>query len=161
MGDFCSVRAPFRRPHARLPKIRDGVRPHLAMPRVVREALDVLAQAIGVEMLAGPNNSRVEHSPALLEQAAVGALVRKGMLERVLDFGKKPGLVQEFGGLQPRETLMQFVVAQASNGFEQTKRDVLADDRCRLQEALVFGCESIDAGRDDRLCRRRYLERVE
>jgi hypothetical protein len=81
------------------------------MPRMAREALDVLAQAIGVEMLDGPNNSRVEHSPALLEQAAVGDLVCKGMLERVFDFGEKPGLVQEFGRLQPRETLTQFVVA--------------------------------------------------
>src|SRR5262249_21221507 len=142
--DRFPMRTAFCPLHARLTKVPGGLLPHFALSRVVRKALDVLAQTSGVEMLDDLCNLRVEHSPAFVKQAAVGDVVCQGMLERVLDFGKKPGLPEEFGLLEPCETLMQFIVVQFSNGFEQTKRDVLADDRRRLQEALVLWRQPID-----------------
>ena len=46
---------------------------------------------------------RVQDSPPLLEQTAVGHLVRQGVLEGVLALGKEPRLVEELGRLEVRQ----------------------------------------------------------
>jgi hypothetical protein len=42
----------------------------------------------------------VEPSAPVQEHAAIGDLVREGMLERVLEVRKEPSLVEELGGLE-------------------------------------------------------------
>ena len=66
---------------------------------MVREHLGVLAEAVGVQALERLEDRGVERAPALLEHAVVGHLVGEGVLERVLEVGKEPRLVQELRGL--------------------------------------------------------------
>jgi hypothetical protein len=51
------------------------------------------------------------------------------------------------------ESVLRFL----PDGVEQDERDVLADDRSGLEQALVLGTEPIDSGREHRLNRHRNL----
>ena len=53
-----------------------------------------------MERLDRLDDPRVKLAAALLQQAAVGHLVRERVLERVLEIREEPGLVEELGGLQ-------------------------------------------------------------
>jgi hypothetical protein len=48
----------------------------------------------------------MEHPPALLQEAAVGDLMGKGVLEGVLAVGKEARLVEELGGLEVVQALV-------------------------------------------------------
>jgi hypothetical protein len=67
---------------------------------MVSQAFGVLGEAIGVECFDRADNVRVQHTPSLVQEAAVSDLVRQGVLERVFDIWKQPRLVEELGGLQ-------------------------------------------------------------
>src|SRR5262245_53111256 len=125
---------------------------------MVGESLGVLLQALAGRPLDRFDDLRVERAAALLQEAAVRDLVRERMLERVLDLGEESRLVQELGGLQPCQTLAQLALAQVSDGFKQVERHVLADDRGGLQQTLVLRVEAINAGGNDGLRGRRYLQ---
>ena len=101
---------------------------------------------------------RVERTSPLLEEAPVGDLVGEGMLERVLEVGKEPRLIEELSGLEPVESPVELVVGELSDRLEKPERDVFPDHRRGLQQAFVFGRDPIDAGRQDRLDRRRHLD---
>jgi len=45
----------------------------------------------------------MQHPPPLLEQTAIGDLVRQGVFEGVLVLWEEPRLIQEFGGLEVRQ----------------------------------------------------------
>ena len=47
------------------------------------QPFDVFGQAVRSESLAGLDNAGMEHPPPLLQEAAVGHLVRQGVLEGV------------------------------------------------------------------------------
>ena len=70
--------------------------------RVVSQALGVLGEAVGVERLDRADDLRVQRTPSLVQDAAVGDLVRQGVLERVFEIRKQPCLVEELRGLQAR-----------------------------------------------------------
>ena len=55
---------------------------------MMRQALDMLREAIAVEPLDRFHNRRVKRLPSILEHAAVGDLVRECVLERVLEIGE-------------------------------------------------------------------------
>ena len=82
-------------PGARLAKVRHRLLPRLAADGVVREPLDLLGQALGVERLDGLDDPGVQRAPALLEQAAVGDLVGERVLEGVLEIREQARLVEE------------------------------------------------------------------
>ena len=100
----------------------------------------------------------MQRPPPLLEQAAVGHLVRQGVLEGVVLLGEEPRLVEELGRLQVRQTAVQRRLGQLGNGLQQGQRHLRADDRGRLQEPLLLGRQAVDARRQHRLHRGGHLE---
>ena len=79
--------------------------PQFAPHGVVRQPFDLVGEAVGIERFDGLHNARVQGSASLLQETAVRHLVRQGVLEGVGQFGEQASLVEEFGGLQARETL--------------------------------------------------------
>ena len=79
------------------------------------------------------------------------------MLERVLDLGEEPRLVQELRRAQPLEAGVQGFLG-AVHRAEHGLGDVPSDDRGRLQDVLVLGGELVDAPGDDGAHRRRDAE---
>jgi hypothetical protein len=77
---------------------------------VVGQPLHVLGQAVGVQCLDGLHNLPMYGTPPLVEQAAVGDLVRERVLEGVFEIGEQRRLVQELRGLQPPQPLPQRVL---------------------------------------------------
>jgi hypothetical protein len=74
---------------------------------MVCQAFDLLRDLLPDERFEGLDDAGVDHPPPLLEQTAVGHLVREGVFEGVLVVGKEPCLVQELGRLQVHEPSMQ------------------------------------------------------
>ena len=68
-------------PGSRLMEVCDGPLPSLAAKRVMREAVEVLAEPVGVHALDGVDDPRVEASASVEKEAAVGDLVGEGMLK--------------------------------------------------------------------------------
>jgi hypothetical protein len=85
--------------------------------------------------------------------------VSERVLERVLDVGEQPRLVQELRGLQLAERLRQRVLRHLRDGGEEGHRHVLADHGSGLEQALQLRAQPIDARRQDGLDRRRHLDR--
>ncbi len=71
---------------------------------VMGKPLDLLAQTIPVEHLDRVDDPRVQGAPPLLQQAAVGDLVRERMCKRVRENRQRPGLEQKLGGLEAVES---------------------------------------------------------
>ena len=90
----------------RLPAVRQGLVPHLPPQGMVGQAFDLLGHPVPGERLEGLDDAGMEHPPSFLEQTAVGDLVGEGVLEGVFVVRKEPRLVQEFGGLEVRQTMM-------------------------------------------------------
>ena len=69
------------------------------------QTLDMLRETIAVKALDRGDDPGVERTPTLVQQAAVGDVVRERVFERVLEVRKETRLVEELGGLeviQPR-----------------------------------------------------------
>jgi hypothetical protein len=73
---------------------------------MVGETFDLLGHSVPGECLEGLDDAGMEHPPSFLEQTAVGNFVGESMLEGVFMVRKKLCFVQEFGGLEVRETMM-------------------------------------------------------
>ena len=99
----CAVRRPRHCLLPRLPAVRQGLVPHLASQGVVGQALDLLGQSVGIQLLQGRDNAGVQPAPSLLQEAAVGHLLGEGVLEGILDLGEEACLVEELGRLQMGE----------------------------------------------------------
>ena len=123
---------------AGVPSVRHRLRPQLAADGVQGEALDVLLETVGVELLDDFDHSGVQDPPPLLEQTRVGDFMGEGMLERVLNLREQIHLVKELTGLQMGEAAMQLVLAEFSDRPEQDEWDVLADHRRRLKQLLLI-----------------------
>src|SRR6266508_4654575 len=130
------VRGSRERFAARLSEVAGRLVPEIRRPGVVGEPLGVLAQAIPVECLDGPNDLRVKLATALLQQAGVGHLMRERVLEGIFPFRVEPGLVEKLGGLQAVEPATQRLAGSVGDRLEDRKRQVFAHDRGDLQEAL-------------------------
>src|SRR5262245_1850997 len=84
--------------------------------------------------------------------------MRKGVLERILNVRKEPDLVEELRGLQEGEFSPHLMFRCVGDGEQQSYRHVLADDCGRLEQALGFGCETVDACGKDGLHGGRHLQ---
>ena len=62
---------------------------------MVRQTFDLLDHPVGREHLEGLDNTPVQHPPPLQQEAAVGHLVRQGMLEGVFRLGEQARLIQK------------------------------------------------------------------
>src|SRR5215510_724136 len=100
-------------------EVRDGLLPDLAAEGMVGEPFDPLGQALRSEVLEGLHNARVQGTPTLLQQAAVGHLMGQGVLEGILALGKEARLVEELGSLQVGETAMQRLFGNLSDSLQQ------------------------------------------
>ena len=134
--------------------------PQLTPQSMGGEAVDLLGEAVGIQPFHRSHDARVERTSPLLEEAPVGDLVGEGMLERVLEVGKEPRFIEEFSGLEPVESPVEFIVGELSDRLEKPERDVFPDHRRGLQQAFVFWRDPIDAGRQDCLDRRRDLNHL-
>jgi len=85
--------------------------------------------------------------------------VGERVLEGVLEIGEELRLVHELGRLQARQAAPQLVLGVLRGLEQQGPRQILADDRRDLEEALVFGRQAVDARGQDRLDGRRDLDR--
>jgi hypothetical protein len=81
----------------------------------------------------------VQDPPPLQQQAAVGYLVRQGVLEGVLRLGEQARLIQEFCRLQVCQAAVQCRLGHVRNGLEQGERHVRANYRSGLEQAFVLG----------------------
>ena len=78
-----------------LPAVRQGLVPHLTPQGMVRQPFDLLGHAVRRQRLESLDNTRMQHPPPLLEEAAVGHLVRQGVLEGIDALRKQARLVEK------------------------------------------------------------------
>ena len=124
----------------------------------MRQPLDLLGQAVGIERLDRLDDPGVQRPPPLVEQAPVGDLVGQRVLEGVLEVREEARLVEELGGLEVGEAAAERSSDCSAMAWRRREGHVLADDRGGLEEALVLGREPVDARGQDRLRRRRDLK---
>src|SRR5262245_18526800 len=117
------------------------------------EPLDLLAEAILVELLECLDDACVQRPSTLLQQSPVGHLVGQRVLERVLEIGEQRDLVQELCRLQLRQQRTELLLLLLGDLLEQHKRYVLTDDGGDLEESLGFWRKTVDAGGEHRLNR--------
>ena len=144
-------------PGAGLLAVGDGLVPHLAPQGMVRQAFDLLGHPLGRQRLEGLDQARMQHPPPLQQEAAVGHLVRQGMLEGVFLLGEQAGLIQELRRLEVRQAAVQRCLGQVRNGLEQRQGHLGANDGRGLEEPLLLRRQPVDACRQHRLHRGRHL----
>ena len=119
----------------------------------------LLGQLVPSERFQRLDNAGVQHPPPLLEQAAIGHLVREGVLEGVLPLGEQPRLVQELRRLEVREASVQLPSSGTlGNGLQQRQGHLCADDRGRLEELFLLRRQPVNTCREDCLYRGGHLD---
>src|SRR5262249_8348061 len=83
-----------------LPALRKSLGPPLPPQGVVGQAFGLLSYPVPSESFQGPDDARMQRPPPLLEEAAVGHLVRQGVLEGVFQLGEEARLVQKLRSLE-------------------------------------------------------------
>jgi hypothetical protein len=118
-------------PGAGLLAVGDGFVPHLASQGMVCQAFDLvrglpscrkalrlrshLGHLLRRKRLKGLDDAHVQEAPPLLDEAAVGHLVREGMLEGIDSLGDKARLVEELARLQVGKVAVQYRLRQLGN----------------------------------------------
>src|SRR5712691_1875821 len=92
---------------SRLSAVRQGLGPHFAPQGMVGQAFDLLGYLVPVDRFEALDNPGVEHPSPLQQEAAVGHLVRQGMLEGIVALREQPRLIEKLGGLQARQATLQ------------------------------------------------------
>jgi hypothetical protein len=105
---------------------------------MVGQAFHVLGQALGIEGLQGLDNPGVQAAPPLLQEAAVGHLMRQGVLKGVLVLREETRFVQELGRLELCEAAVQRFVGRVGNGLQQRPGHLGADHGGGLEEAFIL-----------------------
>ena len=98
-------------------KVGDRLRPFLSQKRMVGQSVDVLGPAVRIDSLDGLHDSHMEGTPSVLEQAPVGHLMGKRVLEGVLDIRKELDLVQEFRGPEAPDRGVQLILGDLGNNL--------------------------------------------
>ena len=123
----------------------------------MRQALDLFCQAVGIEGLHDLDDPRMQRPPPLLGQTAVRHFVGQRVLEGVGVLREEVGLVEELGRLEVHEAIVHGRLGQLGNRLQQRQGHLRANDRRRLQQALLGGWQAVDTRRQHRLHRRRHL----
>src|SRR5262249_22255963 len=100
----------------------------------------------------------VQRPSPVLQQPSIRDLVGQRVFEGALELREEMGLVEEVRCLKAGEPVTKLLVFYVSNRFQERERDVFADHRGSLEQPFVFWLEAVDAGRQDRLRRRRDLQ---
>ena len=90
----------------RLSAVCQGLVPYFAPQGMVCQAFHLLGQLVPGERFESLDDASMQHPPPLLEQTAVGHLVREGVLEGVLALGKESSLIEKLGRLEVRQPAM-------------------------------------------------------
>src|SRR5262245_49700054 len=114
---------------------------------MIRQALDLFCQSVPSERLRRLDDAGMQHPPPLLEQTAVGHLVRQGMLEGVLALRKEARLVEELSGLEVGKTTMQTHFRQLGDGLQEGEGYFVPNHRGGLEEVFLLGWQPVDARR--------------
>src|SRR5262249_28087466 len=101
VGNRLPVGGPRHGPDSGLPEIRDRLLPQLSAQGVVGETLGLLGHAFACEAFESLGNAGVKGALPVKEQLSVRDVLSESVLERVLEIGKEPSLVQELCGLKP------------------------------------------------------------
>ena len=94
---------------------------------------------VWVQPLHGLDNAGMELAPARSEDAAVGDVVREGMLKGVFKVRNEFCLLEELAGLKIGEAQSQRLLCQLGDLVEDCEGYLLANDRGRLEQPLVLG----------------------
>ena len=127
----------------------------------MRQALDLFGQVVGSECFESLDDARMQQAPSLLEQTAVGHLVRQGVLEGVRLVRKEARLVEELGRLEVRQATVQLRLRQLGDGLEHGQGHLGTNHRGGLEQTLLLGRQPVNACRQHRLHRRRHVQGVE
>ena len=98
---------------------------------------------------------------SLLQEGSVRHIVCERVPEAVLEIGKEARLVEELGGLEVGEAAPKVGFVLLGDRLKQRERYVMADDRGRLEQTLLFDGQTIDARRQDGLDAGRDLDGVD
>ena len=120
-----------------------------------------LGQSIPSQRFQDPNDARMQRAPPLLEQTAVGHLVRQSVREGVCWLREEARLVQELRSLELGEMAAQVGVRQVGNGSQQGKRHFCTNDGGGLEQALGLGRQAVDARGQDGLHGHRHLNTLQ
>src|SRR5947209_10688157 len=121
--DCLAVCRPASRFRGGLVKVRHRLGPSLTPNRVVSEALHLFDDPTGIGRLDGISDARVKTAAAVVEKTAIHHLVRERVFERVLEFWKESGLVEELRGLEAREAEPQRVLSLVYHSVQEVVRD--------------------------------------
>jgi hypothetical protein len=109
-------------------EIRDCLLPHLTPHSVAGKLLYVLGKTVRVDTFDGADDTRVQYPAPVLEDASVGDLVGKRVLEGVLKIREKARLVQKLGRLEMAEAPAQCVRRHVRNRLQE--REGHTSTRC-------------------------------
>ena len=127
---------------------------------MVREQGRLLVQLVGVDHLQRLGQRLVDARAALAQLRVVGHLLRQRVLERVLLLGIEGDLVQELGLHQRGERSLELALVDLHDARQQTRGKLAVDHRGSLQHALLALRQAVDAGRQQHVDARRYVERL-
>src|SRR5215813_4596960 len=127
----------------RLAEVLHSLLPRLSGERMVREPFG-MRDRVWVEPLHGLDDASMELAPSRSKDAVVGDVVSEGMLKGVLKVRKEFRLLEEFAGLEIGKAQSQPFLWQLGDLVEDRERNLVANDRGRLEQPLVLGREPID-----------------
>src|SRR4029453_8015570 len=111
---------------------------------MVRQALDVLGQAIGMLGLDRSHDRSVKAPAPLVKKAPVGDLVRERGPEGILELREKTRLVKELRGAEVGEASPNLLLRPFRNGPQEAVRHILAEYGGALQQVLLFQRQAVD-----------------
>src|SRR6516162_6763344 len=117
----------------------------------MREALNLLAQPVGVELFYSIHDPGVNVAAAFVEHSTICDVMREGVLKRVLQVRKEPCRVEKFSSLQIVEQTAKLALRQPTNCMQQCERYVMSDHRRLVHTSTgqrahdLFGEERIAA----------------
>src|SRR6516162_288573 len=124
----------------------------------MREALNLLAQPVGVELFYSIHDPGVNVAAAFVEHSTICDVMREGVLKRVLQVRKEPCRVEKFSSLQIVEQTAKLALRQPTNCMQQCERCVMSDHRRLVQQALLGGGQCVDTRGEHRLHGGRHLD---
>src|SRR5215467_5955368 len=127
---------------------------------MVGQLIDVVLQPVSIERLDGGDDVGVKSAPLLLNESPIGNVVGERMLEYVHQAGEQLCLVEKLCDLEMSEAAPELFFGELHNRLKQQKRHIHADYGSRLQQPLVLGRKSVNAGGEDCLGCCRDLQRL-
>ena len=131
-----------------LPQVGRRAIPQCPAHRMVSQPLDMLDQTVPVERLDRIEDPGVEDALPVLEEAPVHHLIGQRMLEGVLGLREEARLVEKLRGLKAGQPGPERILWQLGDGEQEGERHITSHNGRRLEQALIFRREPVDACRE-------------